>query len=594
MPLLELSADEPLDGPALTELAPDEQLDAAPVPGQMQALSNAEDPVSRVAPGLRKVEQQARAPDRPFKNYKGESVPEGQSGMFDAGDPETQRLAAEIGAALVPIPGLGEAGRIAIGARLARLFTRGVESGVLSAGAGAAVSGGGIEDSQAAVLAGAAGAGAGAAVAKGAEKVLAPFASTVEKGVGKAQELLDKAGAVLTPGKATDSTTLQLLENAADVSIFGIGRLRGVQQKAEDTAAMFVKDFATAFQSRASKEEVGAFMQEALESGADAFRAAGRAQYKAIDQAFGNTLVDISGVQKAAVEIAAKAEKGLGSPEIKRITDSILSKEPSVDWETAQILRSDLLGIGRNASELVAGKSKGAAKELAGSMDAAMETAAKGLSADAASAWRGANDFWKSGAETFNSQVIKSLARRDPEAVFDAAIRNGRPGTIRKVREIVEPEDWTAVQGQYLDDLIRRSSDATGERIDGSKLLANMKSMGDGMKELFPDAAARESLNELANTLRLSQKRLDNGQMRMTLTLGQGAAIIGLLSGNLEEASAATLIAPAALARVLTNRMAVKWLTTGISVPAGSKAGIEAATKLGAFLAKEGLTDGAE
>lgn len=603
MPVREVTGEIQLD-PVVRELPPDAQID-------VQAASASADPVMDVAPGLRRAQQQASEGDRPFKSYTGERVPEEESRMLTGRSPEQIRLAGEIAASLIEIPGLSEAARAALGVKLAGLASKALVSGGASAGASAAL-GGTTEEALTAGATGAAGTVVGAGLAKGIEaagtRLLAPFVETVEKGAQKTQEILGKAG-ILTPGKATTSPILATLESAADMSIIGASKIGKETEQAQTVLTNKVNDLVDAFRSQATREEVGELVQQTIENSADAFREAGRANYAAVDRAFGNTLVDITALKQLATNLAGRSEKGLGSPEVKRITDAIIERPDAVDWEVAQILRSDLLGIGRNATELVQGRAKGAAEELAGGMDRAMASAAKDLSGDALAAWRAANTFWKEGTKTFNSQLIRTIARREPEAVFDAVVRNGKPGTIRRVREILPPGDWRAVQGQYLDDLVRKSTDETGERLDGVKFLNGLKKMGDGLDELFPDAATRQGIVDLGLALRLAQKRPSAAAINLGMAgnlasvAGSGYLSFSILQdvrqGNVSAATIAALPAavalnPRSLGALLTNPTAVKWLTTGLKYPPRSKEGIEAAAKLGGFLIKEGLAEPAD
>lgn len=637
----------------------------------------AADPVAAVAPGLRQVEQQARAPDRPFKNAAGERVPEEDSRMLTGRSDEQIRFAGEVAASLVEIPGLSEAARARLGMKIAGLAARMLSSGATTAATSAAL-GGTTEDVIEAGAGAAAGTGVGAAVANVAGKVVAPFANLVDEGLAEAQKLLGKTG-IITPGKATESPILATLESAADVSVFSPSRIAATQKNAVDVLTTKVDEFAAAFRSQSSKEDVGALVQESLEGASNAFRETARANYAFVDSAFGNTLVDIGPVKALAEKLATRSNKGVRSPEIDNLVASIFSKgqktprqelrvpgraptqarlegqvytpggtftikgrggapdrsvavpqtkepdqtvrfagEPErkfvlpeqvddlVDWQTAQAIRSDLLGIGRNSTELVAGKAKGAAGELAGAMDKAMGSTAQKLSGDALTAWRSANEFWKAGVEEFNSRLVKSLARAEPEAVITAFAKNNRPGSIRRVREIVGPESWREVQGQYLADVIGKATDdITGSGLDGVKMLKQFRSMGDGLREMFPDRAQREQLENLANALRIAQKQTGKKAMVMGVSAdvgaGVGSAILTYqaasnalqgdqLAAGANLAGAVSLaLTPKVLGRILTNPTAVQWLTTGLKVPAGAKEGIEAVTKLTTFLTAEGL-----
>ncbi len=472
---------------------------------------------------------------------------------------------------------IGAAGGEAIGSVVSETFDPS-ESPAQSAAAAAAL--------------GATGEGVAAGVFKAGQKALAPFKSKLEPGATEAIESVTKRGGIVTPGTALDSRTIDLLENVAEASLFGGGRLQVTKGGARDIAQDIVEDFAGKFRGAGTKEDIGQVVQELIEEGSDAFRAAGRGLFRKVDEVASGLQVDMRATKELAQRVLDKSEGGLGSPGIRRITRTILQKDDSVPFEVAQELRSDLIAIARQGTELVPAKAQGAGKILSKSVDDQMVSAAKASNREEViAAFREANAFWKQGKATFNSSFIKALARKSPEAVFDAGIKAGRPGTIRTLRETINsPDAWKNIQGQFIDDLLRKSADVSGV-VNGGQALRALKRFGDdALRELFPEGETKR-FAQVLKTLSLTESPASaEGTGRMLIQLTQGGALLNLVSGGpLRGTSTAIILGPPTLARIFTNPTMVKLLTVGLKAPAGSEAVIRASAQLGAALQKEGL-----
>jgi hypothetical protein len=318
----------------------------------------------------------------------------------------------------------------------------------------------------------------------------------------EALEDVAKGGGILPPGVVSEGALIDTIENAAESSLFGRGVILKARAGAESIATRAADDFVSVFRRLGTRENVGELVQAALVGGREAFEAENKRLFTSVDRLAKGVRVDLTPLKAQARRLAEQAEKGLGSPTIQKITRRILGKADEVSFGEAQILRSDLLAVTRQSTDLVPNKAIGAAKDLAKLTDTRMTTAATtSRRPDLVDAFRKANQFFKEGVQDFNSSLVKSLFRSDPETVFATAIKGQRPGSIRRIRSLIDdPELWRGVQGQFARDLLANSLEpGGGGTLLGKKLVNNLRAFGDdALHELF-------SVDEIANLKRVSR-----------------------------------------------------------------------------------------
>ena len=447
--------------------------------------------------------------------------------------------------------------------------------------------------------------GPGALAARGGVKpqVVGP-SGKLEEGALEASQILSARGATMPAQKLTSSAALDQLSNVASSSILGGGRMRRADEKAQDAAQAAVQEVVDQYTSTASKTDVGEMLQNAVGDAADTFRATARGAYRAVDDAMkqevgGNGgVVDLRPAKAKALEIYNEIAKGLEKPDSYGWLNNLLTKGDFVPFEDAQLIRSDLLGIGRNAQDVITGKAQAYGKRLAPSVDAAMETAATNVGPAALTAWRDANNLWKSGKETFNSQVVKAVANKDPELVYQSLVKNGRPASVRRVRELVSKEQWQDIQGQFIRDMIVEATDVDGTVL-GSKFLAQIQKYkkGDIYKEVVTDSEISGYLEDLARTVRLTQKGNASGSFKLRTSISNAGyvpeiyAAYSLTSGGGVVLNGAILLGPRAISHILTSKKLSKWLTEGMGNPSGSLKGDKAARNLISALVAAGVID---
>jgi hypothetical protein len=230
-----------------------------------------------------------------------------------------------------------------------------------------------------------------------------------------------------------------------------------------------------------------------------------------------------------------------------------------------------------------------------------------------------ANDYYRKGAEKFNSRVMKRLTDADPEQVYTELVGNQalRPSRIEMAREMItkSPETgkvteegqqlWRNIQGRYLMDLISKASeDSAEEAVSGAQKVGeiNGKSLVKRFNNADPEAMRAlfgENLNDVKsslNTLRRAQAAASSdktGRMFIQLTqAGAAADLAGMLpglGGYLPNAGSFTIIlGPPALASLVGSKTGAKWLSTGLKAPPGSRQASRATAQVLGQLQKEG------
>ena len=451
-------------------------------------------------------------------------------------------------------------------------------------------------------------------ILKIAGKVGAPLVRKLEAGAEKAIETAQQVGAAVLPGQATRSRIVDLLQNIAEASLLGGGRLAAVKEKSEQILQGAVERFAGKFTQVRTKEDIGDLMRLVIGESGDAFRAFTRAIAQRVDATSSGIQVDLRPAKEFAQGLIEQAQSGIKSASTLRIARNILDKDDFVSFEVGDILRSDLLAVGRQTTDLLPGKASGAAQKLAGILDGQIDDAGKILQReDAVQAWRIRNQAVREGKVTFNSRFMRALLNKNPDEIFQAVIKPGRPTRIRQIREIIlgdvkaakpaklgevtikaklpaDAELWRSIQGQWIDDVLRNSADDLG-RVSADSALRQMKRFGDdALKELFP-GGAHETFRRYLRALAIVQKKpTQEGTGRIFIQLTQaGAALNLLMGGPLSGMSAAVLLGPPVLARLFTMPKIAKLLTIGLKAPPGTKEAVRVSALLFGALDKEGL-----
>mgnify|MGYP001560161877 FL=1 len=142
------------------------------------------------------------------------------------------------------------------------------------------------------------------------------------------------------------------------------------------------------------------------------------------------------------------------------------------------------------------------------------------------------------------------------------------------MQKAIGPAPWKELQANLAQRLVR-ADPATGV-LRGQPFLQRLSRLGDEtLNAAFgPDVTAR--LKELGGAMTFVQAGGASPKGtpgKMFIQLAQGGAFIDMVAFNWlsRPGSAAIILGPAALGKILTNPKAIQWLTTGIKSQPGTK-----------------------
>lgn len=441
----------------------------------------------------------------------------------------------------------------------------------------------------------------GTGIAKGVEKLFKPAQKSVMPEILEAERELQRVtGTGFSPAQKTESRIIDTLEEVAEKSLTGSGRFYKFRLGQQKAFNQYVDDVVNSINKGGLKnltpEESGILLKNTIEGGTTAFDKTAQALYKNVDDIMQTATVNIASVKNTAGDFIEQLNKGVvPAGKFETVLKNILSKSDAVSFETAQMMRSDLLKVTRQITELIPARAEGMAKQLAKNVDQAMEGSANSLGKTALAAWRNANKFYKTGKERFNNKFIKSLMgqlEKNPEVVIDKVFQNARPGQIRQIKSFVNDETWQTLKSGYLEKLITTSSSVDGAVV-GKTFLGKIRKAGDpALKEAFtPQELGRiKMIGKIGNAM---QKQI-GGSGGMLIQLTQGSAILGgttslLLGEPLGAAVAApVIIGPNMLARIMIHPKWSHWFAQGLRTPANTAQAVSLTAKLTAVLNKAG------
>jgi len=437
----------------------------------------------------------------------------------------------------------------------------------------------------------------------------------------EAIEFLAKRGATPPVAKVTKSRALDILENVAEESFTGVGRMAALKETAEGTAENVIRNFVAATDTGVGRSQLGSIMQDAIEEGTESFGMAAKGLYKVVDNLTAPTLrldsltgkqalvaggVNINRLKILAGAMLKQTKKGLPSGKSRSLLKSIIDKPNSVPWEDAQILRSDLLGVTRQTTDLVSGKATGLARKLSGELDGAMQEASKELAPDALKAWRRANSFYKAGKGRFNDAMLKTVIKQSPDAAVDVLLRQKTPSSINKIMKLVKTKEAkSAIQHEFLEQVMRASADDVTKELSGARILTKLKNFDKGRGNLHALFRGNKDLGEFrkaARVLSTLQKKQPTKIGALGVQIAQTGAVLSLASTvplvafgqegigkAVGGGSLLILFAPGVLSRALTNPRIVNAMLKGSKIPRAAGASTKFMIRLSALMAKEGI-----
>ena len=518
-----------------------------------------------------------------------------ENAAAQAANPGTYLTGELAGGIATPVP----LGKIKAATTLGKIG-QGARSGAVAGGiAGAGLS---EADSVSGVAKDALGGAAGGAALGGGLGSLFAAGSRVARGVfpptaagARAAQAIEAEGGLLTPALQSESRAAKILESIAESSFLGSERISATRTQAIEAAQKPVQKLVEGLSRGASREQVGEIVQDALRGKIDAFKATTEALYRNVDDALaagGATegAVSLLPVKQLARQLLKEAGEGLKDTSAEGVLRQVAEKADVVPFRAAARLRSDLLSVTRSSQELIGGRAQAGARRLAASVDGAIADAVQSVGPEALQAFRRANSVYREGAKVFNSQLVGSVARANPEAVVSAIARAKRPGTIRDMRNAIgDPRAWKSVQGAFLKDLLDSSFEASGDIargtfLSGKKLAGKLTGFGDdALRELLGEAQLK-TFRGAVQALERAQQRTGSGLSG--LNIRAGAEVYALGSGNIVLG-----LTPGAIAQLMTRPSFVRALTQGFNAPPGSRQAIQALNRISGLASAEALAE---
>jgi hypothetical protein len=464
------------------------------------------------------------------------------------------------------------------------------------------------------LLTSAGGAMTGEAIGGTITKSMAPFAKRIQPKIRQSIETLKRYGGYLTPSQATEARGLDILENIAEGSLMGGEPFRVFKEETQRQALFrWSRAIAGTAGKKASPEEIGVITKAAIENSTKVFHRATKVLYKNVDELAKEVTVDTVDIRKSArrmmreaVIISPVSKKAL-APTLRsrtavRILKDFINLPSEISFAEAQELRSSLSALSRNliANDVLPAKMAGVAKTLTKTINESIDKRGYGLTGEALDAFNKANTFYREGKELFNSTLIKSLAKMNPEAIGKAVIKPGQITNIKQLKKVVDKDTFKSITRGYLEDLLQ--PDPSTKVIKGKALINKLVEMGnESLNEMFsysPSIPAR--LKEFALVAGKVEAGTGVGTGKVLIQLTQGGAALTLAGSALQSMSGGgefpekrllgattILLGPAMLARMFTNPVMIKWLTTGLQISPASKEGVHLGSRILSQLAKE-------
>lgn len=440
----------------------------------------------------------------------------------------------------------------------------------------------------------------------------APNRSRLVPGAEAASQTADRLNVIIPPGNLVEARTTDLAQNIVQSSIVAGGRLDrlrlGGVQAAESAMNRVLNSF-----PRMSRAETMKLVQDLTGGQLAEVKGVAGGLFRSVDEQMSGSNVDIRILKAMARKQLDKQRQGILGVDSR--VGEILNKEDLVSFSEAQQIRSDLFDISNQfdvGQSVTVGRDKQAAIALSTQVTKAIQNAVSKAGPGVKDQLNMANRIWRQEVKgTFTNKLVRKIIDEQPDDILDSLLTSGSVGSIKSMRKIVQRADpsgraWGSVQGRLLERVFQASSKPViapggrpirgATRVDGDTMLKELEKIGgtdDAMIQAFFPGNARqtvENLREYANMLKFVQNKAGGTEAStIFFNILQAGAIAGvpagtymMLGGGGEAGgfteglttlggSAAILLSPKAVERILTNRDTAKWLSVGVSATPGSR-----------------------
>jgi hypothetical protein len=255
----------------------------------------------------------------------------------------------------------------------------------------------------------------------------------------------DENGIPLNAAQATEHNLPRNLQSAGErTSVGGTAvrqQIKASQAAVADHAEKLMDSLSPNTPDTAS---TGVAIQNNVTKALEAEQLASRQEYAAVDAKAEGVKVDLRPLKETAERVLTDTvvlrKAGLDPNTATKILKQIADVPDSASFEQAQQIRSGLLDKSRSPELAISNQAQGWIKQLTGSVDSEMMTAAEskpGLE----SAFRGANQHWQQMQEDFNnprSPLSQILREPDPSKVPQKLTQRGQTGGSPYNAEILD------------------------------------------------------------------------------------------------------------------------------------------------------------
>jgi len=424
-----------------------------------------------------------------------------------------------------------------------------------------------------------AGFGMGAVV----QKIVRPFGKLFEKqGVKSLVDFGKRYDIALTPGQQLDHHVLDLVESVAENSLFGGQALKGHKVEMQELVNEVAETIKTARKGgHLEAEDIGDAFLDSFSEQKEISRRIADSYYAQVDKFTKDAVVDLRGLKKlgkeledkAKIRIFGRSENGdLLVANTKKLKDVVTFKE-------AQSIRSGIMADSRAMAE-TKDKARWIAGELEREVEKAIETSAKLLDGEALASYKTANAFWKNFKNDFSNKFMRTLAKKDPEAIGKSLIGGGKITGLRRVKNVVDNETFELIVTGYLNDSVQASFSTGGDFI-GNTWIKRLDGIGQKTRDLLWDRRTQEELYNMGKLAQRIQDKSKSGGGGMLIQLTQAGIIVSAMAGAIPAGAGYVMLLPAGVSHLFKSKFGRKWLTEGFKINPNTK---HAAAAMGRLL----------
>ena len=413
--------------------------------------------------------------------------------------------------------------------------------------------------------------------AQDAEEILTATKGKLPSGTSKVD---DAAQGLITPGIGSDNRYIDVLENVAEKSLFGGGKIIKSRKGAENLMTNEVGAFIDTFSDATTRVNAGQLAIDAVQNSLDAFRANAKVRYDALTTAAKGVTVDISSTKKIAEKLLkeAKPTELLEKDGIK-VLQTIRNLDNTVSFSVANNVRSKLLGVSRSSKDLIKGQGARYAQNVTESLTKNIDDAADSVPGNLKHLYNNAQNFYRKNVTKYNDKTLRSLTSKTPEEVYKTLIKPNRPSTVKNFMQVlkgtkdkeIREELIASIKGTMLSD-IAGESNRLYKKLNANYLLKEFDKFGKETLEQIYTKEEIKSIRSLFSALEVAQRKTVGEGIPggMFIQLSQAGAVFGLASGIMTAPSAAILLTPAIVGKMFTNPKIIGLMKKGFQLNPGS------------------------